>query len=284
MKKLWVLLFIVLVVMSSCIFSKSRPISSELLVGSGAILLERPTAKSSSSKFPLVILAHGCSGIMEVEPTYAKTALQNGWAVLTLNSLAPRHIQDGWPARLTVCSAMALTGHDRTKDIRAVVKYAETQSDIDTNEIVLVGFSHGSWTILDLLSAENSNQTSLLDQISGAYLNYPYCMAPSVMARKTNAPLDIPMHINLGTADKITFATPCKKLVEKLSSKGADLTCHLFDGATHAYDEPTHEGKTVGRVRYHPEYAEASLNNFEQFLFSSKSSQSWKSQLEENCY
>lgn len=241
----------------------------------GAFELQLPDI--GDGPYPLVVIAHGCNGIDQVEGVYAAAAREVGWATLIVDSLGPRGIDEGWPRRLQVCTSVRLSGQDRVKDLLSTLIFASQNDDLDMSRLALAGFSHGAWASLDFLSAtEDEDGFGWLDDqpghdvsrpsVAGAYVNYPHCMYPS-RTNETRKLVDgVRVRMNLGDDDLITLPGPCIDLARDLAAGGTDMTCRIYEGATHAYDEPAHEGKTFGRTIYNPDYAQASVRGFQAFL------------------
>ena len=242
----------------------------------GAFVLDRPDTISLEKPLPIVIILHGCSGVKQVEATYAEIANVAGWVSLIVDSLSVRGINDQITAKALVCSSIGVSGQDRAKDILAAIEYVSQEPDIDVSKVALVGFSHGGWAVLDFLSGAPGDAglhwTGLKDsslkrpEILGAFVNYPYCMHPARSVKLKSLASNTPVQMILASNDKITFSTPCRRLSKVLQAKDAPIKCRILKGATHAFDEKAHDGKIFGRTRYHAEHAQTILAQFGEFL------------------
>ena len=130
---------------------------------------------------PAVLLFHGCGGLRDHLPRYAAAARAEGWRAFIVDSYAPR----GWNrpfALATVCTGLLLRGAERAGDILATVDGVSRRPDVDASKIVLAGWSHGGWGIMEAMSADRSRSalgvadpgSVGLDGVLGTYLAYPY--------------------------------------------------------------------------------------------------------------
>ena len=193
--------------------------------------------------FPTVILMHGCTGIYENNWTWAKLFVEHGYAAFIVNSLAPRGLAER-SIDNGVCDGSLLWGSERAGDLLATLAYVRTLPFVDSDQIVLVGWSHGSWTIMDALAldAAGKTPTSLsddaggLDGVTAAILLYPYCGVASVTYR-TRDWGDAPPTLMLLAEDDQMISTPeCLEVAQSLQSDGQSLTTHVYPGAHHAFD------------------------------------------------
>jgi dienelactone hydrolase len=131
---------------------------------------------------PLALLFHGCGGVQAHLDAYAAEAVAAGWRCAIVDSFAPR----GWSRTygLTfVCTGTRFWGFERAGDILATIHGLSQRADIDGSNIVLAGWSHGGWAIMDLMTMPLASPLEarvggagpgLLDGVTGLYLNYPY--------------------------------------------------------------------------------------------------------------
>lgn len=131
---------------------------------------------------PVALLFHGCGGVQEHLDLYAAEAEKAGWRSVIVDSFAPR----GWSRTygLTfVCSGTRFWGFERAGDVLATLYGMGQRADVDSSRVVLAGWSHGGWAIMDLMTMPLVSETEariggagpgLLDGVKGAYFNYPY--------------------------------------------------------------------------------------------------------------
>src|ERR1044072_1371121 len=100
---------------------------------------------------PAVILFHGCAGVRPHIETYALRAAEAGFRAFMVDSYAPRGWSLGWAVTF-VCSGTRFWGRERAGDVLAAVWGISKRSDVDGSKINLAGWSHGSWSIMDLMT------------------------------------------------------------------------------------------------------------------------------------
>jgi dienelactone hydrolase len=208
--------------------------------------------------FPVVVQMHGCGGKKPFQATWAQEVRKAGWAAIVLDSYAHRGI-GRMEAYATVCTGSRLWGRERAGDLYAALAWARRQPWADGARMVVAGWSHGGWTVLDALAlapgAEMAAATKLdglsdepLAGVVGAFLVYPYCGYGCVAARRglqfDAAPLAL-----VGSNDSVVGTVALRKKLETLPAP-TPVRVEWLEGATHAFDEP--EAKDL-RVRYSPE-------------------------------
>jgi len=140
-------------------------------------------AVAGPGPYPLFVQMHGCGGMnINQHGSYADIANAAGYAALIVSSNAPRGF-DREASLSTICQGKALLGQERAGDIFTALDHALKRDDIDTSRIVLGGWSHGAWTVMDYLSLDKEVGLPVgLDaydgprpEIKAAVLFYPYC-------------------------------------------------------------------------------------------------------------
>ena len=129
----------------------------------------------SREKEPIIILSHGFLGNDTHIVTYAEAFAKIGYVVLTFdfNGGGPESTSSGKSVDMTVLTEKA--------DLLAVIKYAESLENTDTNNMSLVGFSQGG-LVSALVAAE------LKDRIKQLVLFYPaLCIPDDAPQRKNDA-------------------------------------------------------------------------------------------------
>jgi dienelactone hydrolase len=208
--------------------------------------------------FPAVILMHGCSGIYENNRTWAKLFVEQGYAAFIVNSLAPRGLAEREMDN-GVCDGSVLWGSERAGDLLATLGYVRALPFVDPDQIVLAGWSHGGWTIMDAfaLAAEDKVPTSLSDDAGGldgvvaAILIYPYCGAFSVTYRTGDWDDAPPTLMLLAENDTMISTDDCLEVAEGLEADGQRLTTYVYPGVDHAFDYS--DLPTDSRFPFHPE-------------------------------
>ncbi|MFI4973715.1 MAG: dienelactone hydrolase family protein [Caulobacterales bacterium] len=133
--------------------------------------------------WPAVLLFHGCGGRRAFLADYQRVAAEAGMLAISVDSFAPR----GWSrarALATVCTGLDLPGWKRAGDVLAAIWGVSRMHDVDASRVVLAGWSHGGWAIMDLMTMalERSGEAgvgdpdpALLAAVKGLFLAYPYC-------------------------------------------------------------------------------------------------------------
>lgn len=199
---------------------------------------------------PLVILMSGCGGMIgsKGEPNtimgkYAKAATRAGAYAIVVDSFRPRDI-DFDAAIRTVCTGLQLRGMARAGDALAAEKLAEQHWKTQFPHIILSGWSHGGWSVMELLHAGPQAKTvgNLQVEPSSALtpeavtLFYPYC---GFLNNAGSKPWAFNGPVLLGTSEKDTIGKPeeCRKIVEGGRPGMLAVEDIVFEGMTHAFDE-----------------------------------------------
>ena len=141
---------------------------------------------------PVALLFHGCGGVQAHLDLYAEAATRAGWRSVIVDSFAPR----GWSRAYGlsfVCTGTRFWGFERAGDVLATLYGMGQRDDVDPTRVVLAGWSHGGWAIMDLMTMALESEAEariggagpgLLDGVRGAYLNYPYVNFGTRSARR----------------------------------------------------------------------------------------------------
>ena len=205
---------------------------------------------AGSGPFPAVLLFHGCGGLVGEEsekrimPDYARAAVEAGFAVIIVDSLRPRGI--GFDqARKTVCKGLRLRGRNRAGDVVAAVYYAKGLSFVAPEKIVLAGWSHGGWAVMEtmIMDLETDWPPSLqkpapgaLDGVVAVYLTYPYCGFPSRAPQRRWA-RRARTSVVLAELDEVAKRKPCERAFVRMQESGVSLDVEIYASQTHAFDE-----------------------------------------------
>jgi dienelactone hydrolase len=211
-----------------------------------------PEEKSAA---PLVILLSGCGGMIgsKGEPNtimqkYAKAAARAGAYAVVVDSFRPRDI--GYTSAIqTVCTGLQLRGDARAGDALAAEKLAEAHWGKSFDRVILSGWSHGAWSVMELLRAGPEAKTvgrlkvepSATLTPQAVTLFYPYC---GFLNGSGGKPWAFTGPILLGTAEKDTIGKTdeCRRIVTGGRPGLAGVEDIVFAGMTHAFDEETQAG------------------------------------------
>lgn len=219
---------------------------------------------------PAVILFHGCGGLRPHLARYAQAAADAGWRAFIVDSYAPR----GWDRTMAlslVCTGILLRGSERAGDVAAVTWGLAQRPDVDASRIVLAGWSHGGWSMMDLMTMrlERAGEASLsdpqtarpaLEGVIGLALYYPY-VGPGALSRTRPWVRNRPVFGVIARSDHLTGVDNAQHLYDRIARGGSEVEVWIAEG-THAFDEPT----SVGPMRFDPELTQVSLDRFVGFL------------------
>lgn len=226
-------------------------------------------APPGDGPFATVLLFHGCGGVREHLRAYARAAVAAGWGAILIDSFGAR----GWSAtraRYLVCTGLTFRGGERAGDVAATLHGVRTWKAVDRSRLVLAGWSHGGWAIMDLMAArlERGRELGLTDShrldLSGlraAFLAYPYVgIAAASRWRRWPRPLRL-----LSIVPQRDHLASVRRHVKTLASAvvaGSDVEIWSVD-ATHAFDEP---GLTPRWMQFDPVLGQMAIARFTRFL------------------
>lgn len=214
------------------------------------------TRPDAEGRVPVVLMMHGCGGQRPFMDAMAEVVTSAGAAAVQIDSFAPRRISRA-SAIATVCTGARLHGRERAGDLYAAFAWARAQEWVDPNRIIVMGWSHGGWTIMDALALRSGEEmeratglTGLEDEplngIAGALIVYPYAGVGTYVGRRDwrLSPRSIAI---VAERDYIVGST--RSTLERQRARGTPLDIHVFENATHAFEDENAEDP---RVRYNP--------------------------------
>ncbi len=221
--------------------------------------------------FPVVLQLHGCAGIRPpFQQQWAGIANQAGYAAMIIDSNGARGFDR--PAGLEkVCGGKTLLGQERAGDIAAALEILKQDQRLDPTRVVLAGWSHGAWTVMDYLTMDPATsalpgfvrEQMKLPGIEGAVLFYPYCGlgARSRFSHETQHPKILAL---IAGADEMVDASLCIRHFEKRKRAGDDLELVVYPGANHVFDDPFLEPDYIHW--YNEEHHKDASERYEAFL------------------
>lgn len=217
---------------------------------------------------PAVLMFHGCGGVRGHLPEYGEAAARAGWRAYLIDSFTPR----GWSRQFGmafVCTASVFRGWERAGDVAAAVYGISRRKDVDPHRMVLAGWSHGGWGIMELMSAPLKSPAEIgladvdgldLSGVKGAFLAYPYVGA--VARRRFAAWVHRPRTFAvIARHDHLTTVRNARKVMDAVEDGGVEVERWLADG-THAFDE--HSESPI--MHFDPALAQESIDRFTDFL------------------
>jgi dienelactone hydrolase len=198
---------------------------------------------NDSTPRPTVLLFHACNGVRDHIHTYAQRAADAGFRAFVVDSFTPR----GWDhtaAVSLVCSGLALHGYERSGDVLAAAWGIAQRPDVDAGKLVLAGWSHGAWSIMDLMTEKltRSGEARLEDPdpavmggVRGVFLVYPYINFPA--RSNTHGWQYTPKtYAVLARNDFLTAHSHSINVFNRLKGEGLPVETLEFN-ATHCFDE-----------------------------------------------
>ena len=187
---------------------------------------------------PAVIGLHGCGGPLDANDKlspllsrYAAYFNAEGYQFLVPNSFAARGEKSicGTPnARRTI------TEGDRREDVFAAMSWLATQPGVDMARVVMVGWSHGAQTVLQVMDASDKFVASQPRQPVAAVAFYPGCFS---LAKSARYKLGAPMLLMVGELDNWTPAKHCVAFHERMQrSAAAPFDLVVYPGSYHGFD------------------------------------------------
>ncbi len=217
---------------------------------------------------PTVILFHGCGGMRAHLPLYAEAAKAAGWRAFIVDSYASR----GWDRIFSltlVCTGLVLRGHERAGDVLAAIQGVSARPEVDADKIVVAGWSHGGWGIMELLSAPRTQAGELgvadpasasLEGVKAAWLVYPY-VGPFAFARARPWRYKPRTEVVIARHDHLTTVRNAEKIFAGHRDQGAVVDTWIAEGP-HSFDEPA----SGPLMRHDPEVTRLAIGRFETFL------------------
>jgi dienelactone hydrolase len=221
--------------------------------------------------FPVVLQLHGCAGIRApFQQQWAAVANKAGYAAVIIDSNGARGM-DRAAGLEKVCGGKTLLGQERAGDIAAVLEIIKQDQRIDSSKIVLAGWSHGAWTVMDYLTMDLAAKAppgfvrplTNVPDVEAAVLFYPYCGvgARSRFAAWTQHPKTLAL---IAGADEVVDASQCINYFEKRERAGDSLEMVIYPDANHVFDDPFLEPDYIHW--YKEEYFADAKTRYEAFL------------------
>lgn len=212
-----------------------------------ATLLEKLEARfeifrpPGEGPFPAVIQFHGCGGPDESQRVWARLFRDAGFASVIVDSNGPRALSE-----FRVCKGLALHGGERAGDVLVALDAVRGFDFVDRSRIALAGWSHGAWSITDLLAMRGAGElpTNLarppardLEGVAALLLVYPYC---GFGTRSTLWSHKAPIQMVIAGVDRVAEVEDCHNHAATLRAGGHPVRIETLEGVDHAFDELEH--------------------------------------------
>lgn len=191
--------------------------------------------------FAAVVALHGCAGLYRRDGelsarhrVWAERLAARSYVVLFPDSFFARGVDE-------ICSRNLQPirpAFERNRDTYGALQYLQAQPFIRSNQIALLGWSHGAMTALATIAAKtHARPVNLRDDFRVAVAFYPGCKA--ILGRNDWLPPVAPVHMFMGDRDDWTVPGPCVQLAERAKTVGASVDITLYPGAFHDFDDPS---------------------------------------------
>ncbi len=235
----------------------------------------RSYTPEGAGPWPTALLFSGCDGPKDNMERWAADLVAQGWASLIVDSHGPRGYDDAQLWRL-ICIGQLLPGPERAGDVAVAIEDARAMPFVDPDRIVLVGASHGGWSVLDMLSLHGqetpphnltvwpeSIREHGLEGIVGMVLLYPYCgIASQVYGSGWKD--DVPALFLLVEDDSVVNEDSCIGVIERMREAGRPVEAHLFKGTTHGFDQA--DKNALSTLEFSPEATVQAMEISARFL------------------
>lgn len=228
--------------------------------------------------FHAAVLMSGCDGVHDNMDLWARNMVDLGRAALIVDSHRPRGLDrmQSWRA---VCAGQVLTGAERAGDLAVAMKALAGMPDINPDGMILLGTSHGGWTIMEFLELLDSGSLppgladwplpprQLQKQIGQVVLLYPYCGVISG-AGGAKWPAHIRGLMVLSDKDRIADPVKCQDMAESLATNGASIKVMTLKGADHGFDQRDHSA--LSPLQYVQRYVDRTTVLIDDFIRGSR--------------
>lgn len=215
-----------------------------------------------------LVLFHGCGGVGRNIHLFAHYAVSLGLRAVIVDSYAPRGVKRRMAA-FFACNGLWLRGYERSGDVLAILWGLSQRPEVDG--IVLGGWSHGAWAIMDLMTQDlrkrgeahlSDPDPRWLEAVRGLFLMYPYV---NFLARAKDRPWRTlkPTLMVMALRDHLARFSLSLKAVRHLRRQGVPLDTVVVD-STHAFDELGAD--RFGFMKHDPQAVETVRAAFADFI------------------
>jgi dienelactone hydrolase len=281
--KLWHYLVILLAVVSAVFVWKREPVmlayaaskisktslEDRISLIEGAVEIRLP--EGGAAPYPVVLQFHGCAGVdVPFHHQWADVANSAGYAAMIVDSTGPRGFSRQ-NALDIVCQGKALLGQERAGDVLAAINLAEADPRLDAKRIILAGWSHGGWTVMDYLTmdfkrrwpAGLKHKAEQPPAIKGVILFYPYC-GPGALSRFRHWRGQPEVLALIAGSDTIVDAAQCISYFERKKRAGDVVDMMIYPDAEHVFDDPFLDADYIDW--YNEQYANDAMVRYSTFL------------------
>jgi len=180
--------------------------------------------------FPAVVFIHGGEGVSSTGAIYANILIDEGYAVMIVDSFVPRGAKKVIEKQSVVPAASMMA------DAYAALDLLALRSAIDPNRVAVMGTSKGATVALFAAYEDLATRLSQDGRRFRAHVaHYPWC------GLLLKSPLTgAPVLINAGERDNMTPPALCEELAAywAKTSPGTEVDLVVHPGVAHAFDHP----------------------------------------------
>ena len=208
--------------------------------------------------FPVVIVLPGCLHTYSHNDAWHALFLELGYAVVVVDSFRARGLDRD--SLDSVCAGLRVRGFDRAEDVRAAVAYVRQREWADGDSVVLAGWSHGGWAVMDAMRsyAADADGAGLI----GVLLVYPYCGFGTAAYSGFRWDLPVPVLMQVAGSDRAANPKQCAAWYESQDSGYVNLS--VFPDAEHTFDIPAPNNRNP--ERFSEIYAREAMDEAREFL------------------
>ncbi len=198
--------------------------------------------------FNTVLMMHGCAGMLNKdgsmkarERAWLDILRGEGYAILLADSFTDR----GFGSICRLRNRPVSPGRERPHDAYGALQWLQAQPFVRPDRVVLMGWSNGAMSMLWTVRRDAPQRPAGLERDFRAAIGfYPGCITIRREVEYYRAAL--PVLLQIGLADDWTKPKPCMALVDEANGRGgATMAYDAYDGAYHAFDNPSSRERTI---------------------------------------
>jgi dienelactone hydrolase len=184
-----------------------------------------------TARIPAVVLIHGSGGVGANVDGWAQALNAMGIAALILDTFTGRGISQ------TITDQSQLSSFSMIVDAYKGLELLSRHPRIDPTRIAVMGFSKGGFAALYSSMKRFQRLWGKSGIEFAAYISfYTRCDAPLLDDEIVS---DRPIRLFHGSADDYVPVEPTRRYVERLKRARKDVQLTVYDGARHAFDNPS---------------------------------------------
>ena len=203
-------------------------------------LANRVYAPAGAGPFPAVVLNTTIGSVSQHLMVQAKALLEAGFAVVVVDSYAPRNLRVDdllFPAEMA-------------NDAYGALALLQTLPYIDPNRIYQTGFSVGALAAAMLASPQGAQQLQVKGRFRATVGHYGNCTTPSgpnpfshnMTIEWLSAESDRPVLMLMAALDIECPLKTCFPLMETMKAAGKPVDWHIYPNTTHGWDKAENNG------------------------------------------